>query len=164
MESMEEIYQNHSKKVYTFLLSKTCNHELAEELTQETFFCAVNSINKFKGNSSVLTWLCGIAQNLWLKYLRDNKSFEDLSNYEDMLTISSAEDELFIQWENVEILKSLHNLDEPMREVMYLRLIGEISFAQSRPVSELYSRITRQSFRRADKPTSGCPISVSNTA
>ena len=46
MESMEEIYQNHSKKVYTFLLSKTCNHELAEELTQETFFCAVNSINK----------------------------------------------------------------------------------------------------------------------
>lgn len=50
MESMEEIYQNHSKKVYTFLLSKTCNHELAEELTQETFFCAVNSINKFKGN------------------------------------------------------------------------------------------------------------------
>lgn len=84
MESMEEIYQNHSKKVYTFLLSKTCNHELAEELTQETFFCAVNSINKFKGNSSVLTWLCGIAQNLWLKYLRDNKSFEDLSNYEDI--------------------------------------------------------------------------------
>ena len=60
MESMEEIYQNHSKKVYTFLLSKTCNHELAEELTQETFFCAVNSINKFKGNSSVLvcTSLC----------------------------------------------------------------------------------------------------------
>lgn len=80
MESMEEIYQNHSKKVYTFLLSKTCNHELAEELTQETFFCAVNSINKFKGNSSVLTWLCGIAQNLWLKYLRDNKSFEDLTD------------------------------------------------------------------------------------
>lgn len=74
MESMEEIYQNHSKKVYTFLLSKTCNHELAEELTQETFFCAVNSINKFKGNSSVLTWLCGIAQNLWLKYLRDNSA------------------------------------------------------------------------------------------
>ena len=100
-DKMEEIYQNHSKKVYTFLLSKTCNHELAEELTQETFFCAVNSINKFKGNSSVLTWLCSIAQNLWLKYLRDNKSFEDLSNYEDMLTISSAEDELFIQWENV---------------------------------------------------------------
>ena len=41
MESMEEIYRNHSKKIYVFLLSKTCNHDLAEELTQETFFCAV---------------------------------------------------------------------------------------------------------------------------
>ena len=151
MESMEEIYQNHSKKVYTFLLSKTCNHELAEELTQETFFCAVNSINKFKGNSSVLTWLCGIAQNLWLKYLRDNKSFEDLSNYEDMLTISSAEDELFIQWENVEILKSLHNLDEPMREVMYLRLIGEISFAQIGEIIGKRENWARVNFYRGKK-------------
>lgn len=44
MESMEEIYQNHSKKVYTFLLSKTCNHELAEELTQETFFSLIWSV------------------------------------------------------------------------------------------------------------------------
>lgn len=68
MESMEEIYQNHSKKVYTFLLSKTCNHELAEELTQETFFCAVNSINKFKGNIRVKA----VAFNLWLSfYLHD---------------------------------------------------------------------------------------------
>ncbi len=70
MESIEEIYRNHSKKVYMFLLSKTCDHDLAEELTQETFFCAVSNIGKFKGNSSILTWLCGIAQNLWLKYLR----------------------------------------------------------------------------------------------
>lgn len=64
MESIEKIYQNHSKNVYLFLLSKSSNPELAEELTQETFFCAVKSINKFNGNSSILTWLCGIAHNL----------------------------------------------------------------------------------------------------
>lgn len=55
MESLEEIYQKYSQNVYIFLLSKTCNADLAEELTQETFFRAVNSINKFKGNSSILT-------------------------------------------------------------------------------------------------------------
>lgn len=75
MESMEEIYQNHSKKVYTFLLSKTCNHELAEELTQETFFCAVNSINKFKGNSSVLTLLSGTTSNRMAYRSFENDSF-----------------------------------------------------------------------------------------
>ena len=98
-----------------------------------------------------MTWLCGIAQNLWLKYLRDNKSFEDLSNYEDMLTISSAEDELFIQWENVEILKSLHILDEPMREVMYLRLIGEISFAQIGEIIGKSENWARVNFYRGKK-------------
>ena len=69
MESLEEIYRNYYQNVYGFLLSRTCNADLAEELTQETFFQAVHSINKFKGDSSILTWLCGIAQNLWRKYL-----------------------------------------------------------------------------------------------
>lgn len=111
MESMEEIYRNHSKKVYVFLLSKTCNHDLAEELTQETFFCAVNNIHKFQGNSTVLTWLCGIAANLWRKYLRDHKSSENLSDYEDFLTNRSAEDDALIQWEHVKLLKLLHHLN-----------------------------------------------------
>ncbi len=72
MQSFEEIYEIYSKKVYLFLLSKTNNEHLAEELTQETFFQAVQCIDLFKGNSSILTWLCGITKNVWLKYLRKN--------------------------------------------------------------------------------------------
>lgn len=151
MESIEEIYRNHSKKVYMFLLSKTCDHDLAEELTQETFFCAVSNIGKFKGNSSILTWLCGIAQNLWLKYLRDHKIDQELSTVEEKLTISSAEDELFIKWENVEVLKMLHNLNEPIREVMYLRLIGEISFAQIGEIMGRSENWARVNFYRGKK-------------
>lgn len=151
MESLEEIYQKYSQNVYIFLLSKTCNADLAEELTQETFFRAVNSINKFKGNSSILTWLCGIAQNLWLKYLRDNKQNENIASYEDILQTSSVETELFIQWENVEILKLLHNLNEPIREVMYLRLVGEISFAQIGEIMGKSENWARVNFYRGKK-------------
>lgn len=151
MESLEEIYQKYSQNVYIFLLSKTCNADLAEELTQETFFRAVNSINKFKGNSSILTQLCGIAQNLWLKYLRDNKQNENIASYEDILQTSSVETELFIQWENVEILKLLHNLNEPIREVMYLRLVGEISFAQIGEIMGKSENWARVNFYRGKK-------------
>ncbi len=70
MQSIEEIYEMYSKKVFLFLLSKTNNEHLAEELTQETFFQAVQCIDRFKGNSSILTWLCGIAKNVWLKYVK----------------------------------------------------------------------------------------------
>lgn len=151
METVEEIYQNYSQKVYVFLLSKTNSHELAEELTQETFFCAVNAIDKFKGNSSVLTWLCGIAKNLWLKYLRDNKLNEDISDFENVSQTISAEDEVFIQWENTEVLKLIHRLDEPIREVMYLRLIGELSFYQIGEIMGKKENWARVSFYRGKK-------------
>ena len=151
METVEEIYQNYSQRVYVFLLSKTNSHELAEELTQETFFYAVNAIDKFKGNSSVLTWLCGIAKNLWLKYLRDNKLNEDILDFENVSQTISAEDEVFIQWENTEVLKLIHRLDEPIREVMYLRLIGELSFYQIGEIMGKKENWARVNFYRGKK-------------
>ena len=51
---IEEIYEMYSRKVFLFLLSKTNNEDIAEELTQETFFQAVQCIDRFKGNSSIL--------------------------------------------------------------------------------------------------------------
>ena len=44
---MEEIYQKYAQTVYKYLLSKTQNADLAEELTQETFYQAVRSIERF---------------------------------------------------------------------------------------------------------------------
>ena len=53
MQSLEEIYEMYSRKVFLFLMSKTNDEHLAEELTQETFFQAVQCINQFEGKSSI---------------------------------------------------------------------------------------------------------------
>ncbi|MDE6882785.1 MAG: sigma-70 family RNA polymerase sigma factor, partial [Lachnospiraceae bacterium] len=124
---IEEIYEMYSRKVFLFLLSKTNNEHLAEELTQETFFQAVQGIDRFKGNSSILTWLCGIAKNVWLKYLRNHQ--EILSMEDAGLEIADTHD-LSVQWEQKEILQLIHAMHEPVREVMYLRLISNLSFAE----------------------------------
>lgn len=73
MDSIEELYQKHAKTVYGFLLTKTQNPDIAEELTQETFYQALKKLNTFRENSSVSTWLCGIAKNLWFDFLRKQK-------------------------------------------------------------------------------------------
>lgn len=130
MESIEEIYKEHSKTVYAFLLTKTKDPHLAEEITQETFFQAVNNIGSFKGNSSVVTWLCGIAQNIWRKQLRDSKGMQNIDEIQEVSTGNLIEKEVLLQWDSVQVLKLLHDLKEPIREVMYLRLIGNLSFAQ----------------------------------
>ena len=130
MESLEEIYQKHAQTVYAYLLSRTGNGDLAEELTQETFFQAVRSIGTFQGNSSMTTWLCGIARNLLRQHIRESSRLRPLEEVEPVEGVDGPEEEFCLQWENLEVLKLLHRLKEPVREVMYLRLIGNLNFGQ----------------------------------
>lgn len=142
MQSLEEIYEMYSRKVFLFLLSKTNNEHLAEELTQETFFQAVQCIDRFQGNSSILTWLCGIAKNVWLKYLRKH---QDILSFEDGTLEIQDKNEINFQWEQKEILQLIHGMNEPMREVMYLRLISNLSFAEVGEIigkTENWTRVT----------------------
>ena len=50
MLSMDEIYQRYAQSVYRYLLSRTGNADLSEELTQETFYQAVRSIQSYDGS------------------------------------------------------------------------------------------------------------------
>lgn len=148
MDSMEQIYQQHARTVYGFLLTKTQNPDLAEELTQETFYQAVKNIHGFKGSSSVSTWLCGIAKNLLYDHLRRQKKragLEAAGEQTEEAAVDSAEEQAFITWDNLHVLKLLHNLEDPMREVMYLRLIGNLTFGQIGEImgnSENWARVT----------------------
>ena len=61
---MEKIYSQYFKTIYKYLLCLTHNQEIAEDLTQETFYKAIININSFKGNCKLSVWLCQIAKNL----------------------------------------------------------------------------------------------------
>lgn len=142
MQLIEEIYEMYSRKIFLFLLSKTNNEHLAEELTQETFFQAVQCIDRFQGNSSILTWLCGIAKNVWMKYLRKH---QEILSMEDGIPEIADKKEIDVQWEQKEILQLIHDMKEPIREVMYLRLISNLSFAEIGEIigkTENWTRVT----------------------
>lgn len=149
MEPIEELYQKHAKTVYGFLLTKTKNADIAEELTQETFYQAIKKLSDFQGNSSVSTWLCGIAKNLWFDFLRKQKKQSDLSDRlsdQDSSGVCLSAEELFFQnLGHLELLKQLYRMKDPGREVLYLRLIGNLSFAQIGEImeqSENWARVT----------------------
>ena len=142
---IEEIYKMYSRKVFLFLLSKTNNEDIAEELTQETFFQAVQCIDKFKGNSSILTWLCGIAKNVWLKDLRKRQKTVSI---EDSIPEITNKEHMDVQWEQKEILQLIHGMDKPVREVMYLRLISNLTFAEIGEIIGKTENWTRVTFYR----------------
>lgn len=150
---MEEIYRRYSKMIYGFLFSKCADADTAEELTQETFYQAMKSIDRFRGESSVSTWLCGIAVNVWQQHLRKQAktrtdiSLDNLESTSDMqLSKSPSAEQLCLEkLSTFELLELLHKLDDPMREVMYLRLMGELSFKEIGQImqqSENWARVT----------------------
>ena len=73
MQDIGQIYEEYFETVYKYLFCLTHNNDIAEELTQETFYRAVEKINTYKGNCKISVWLCQIAKHLWYDFCRKNK-------------------------------------------------------------------------------------------
>ncbi len=131
MADFEEIYKLYFDDVFRFLRGLTANEDLAEELTEETFFKALRALNKFNGSCDVRVWLCQIAKNSYYTYLKKQKQIvdqEDLSSIE--ATEKSIEKLLIDKEAAFQLHQLLHNLADPYKEVFSLRVFGELSFKQ----------------------------------
>lgn len=135
----EEIYTLYFRDVYLFILAMSKNAELAEELTQETFFKALKGIDRFEHASSVKTWLCQIGKNTYLSYLKKQKHLAGGDDAAAALPEDAVSPEaIFLRKdEALSIYKVLHYLEEPYKEVFTLRTLGDLSF---REIGEIFER------------------------
>lgn len=150
MQNIEEIYKEYSTSVYKYLFCLTHNKEIAEDLTQETFAIAVKDIKKFRGECKLSVWLCQIAKHLWFKELKKKKaniSFEEIN--ENVLYDDTLEDNYFTNEEKLKLFKDMQKLDEKSREVMYLRIMGNLSYDEIGEILGKTSNWSRVTFYRA---------------
>lgn len=150
MQSMDEIYQTYARTVYKFLLSKTHNEDIAEELTQETFYQAIKSIHRYDGSCKLSTWLCAIAKNQLMAYQRKHPTEETIDDYEN-LSVANVETEVFDRMQRIELMKKLHVCPEPFREILYLRIFGSLSFKEIGEIMGKTENWARVNFYRAKK-------------
>ena len=157
MDDMNGIYRQHAQTVYKFLLSQTRDPDLAEELTQETFYQAVRSIDRFDGRCKVSVWLCQIARHLWYQHLRRTRREVPTADGDlPEVAVPSAEEGLLAQAGQLELLRQVHGLPEAQREVVYLRAFGGLSFREIGDVlgkTETWARVTF--YRGKEKLRSG---------
>lgn len=139
MEGFRDIYQKNVNEVYRFLLSLCRDESLAEELTQETFLKALSNIESFRGDCKMSVWLCQIAKNLFYKQYRKNRRTADLDpeEFEQIPAESNPEKDILQQQESSEIIRHLHNLEDPYKEVFMLHIFGEIPLKE---ISILFGR------------------------
>ena len=139
--------------VYHYTLALCRDEALAQDITQETFLKAMKSYDKFKGDSSLYTWLCAIAKRCLInRYKKDSRELptDDFSDtlpkaeksLEEM--VSDKDMAMYIHW-------ILHRMDEPYKEVFSLRVFGQLSFgdiARLFAKTESWARVT---YHRARK-------------
>lgn len=131
MQDIEEIYIKYSEIVYKYIFCLTGNEEITEEIVQETFLVAVKDINKFKGNCKISTWLCQIAKYIWYEKLRKDKKNKEISieDSKDILPSNlDVEEKICEKEERLELFKRIQTLDEDTRNVMYLRILGNLEY------------------------------------
>lgn len=136
-EPFDRIYQTYFDPVYRYSLSLSGNPQIAEEITQETFFRAMRSLDRFRGESTLKSWLCAIAKNLWLSERRRKASLpiDDAAPLPD--PSMGPEEAIARQDESMRVHRLLHHLEEPYREVFTLRTLGQLSF---RDIGELFGK------------------------
>ena len=125
--SFEQIYLQYYKPVYAYLMTLCQNEELAAELTQETFYKALDAIDGFKGGCALNVWLCQIAKNtLTDTYRRQKRELPPLDDtLTDVPSPAPLPGEELEQLEGaLSLYQKLHALPEPYREGFWLRVYG----------------------------------------
>ena len=120
---MEELYRQYVQIVYRFLVSACRDPGLAEDLTQETFLRAWESLERFDHSCRISTWLCQIAKHVlyqhWEKYGRERPAEPDLQ----IPAPEDTESQALRRVELAEVLEAFWALGPDMRQVVSLSLI-----------------------------------------
>lgn len=144
MEDFEKIYSEYYDSVFHFALSLCKDEVWAEEITQESFFKALKSINTFRGECKLSVWLCQIAKNTFYTQAKRRQKQTELP-LETVQYEESIEHNIFNKETAFEIHQILHKLENPYKEVFWMRTFGELSFAQIGLLwnkSESWARVT----------------------
>ena len=143
---MKKIYEEYFETVNKYLFCLTHDNDISEELTQETFYKAVQKINTYKGECKISVWLCQIAKNLWYDQCRKKKKIINIEEeLFDIQAIETTESQVIENEEKILLYKKLQQLDEKTREVIYLRITGELSFKEIGTIlnkTENWARVT----------------------
>lgn len=143
--NFEALYEQYFTDVYRYALTLCCSESEAEELTQETFFKALQSIDRFKGECRVYVWLCQIAKNTWFTAAKRQRRLVPEESVPEQCAPEQPEQTVLEREAGFEAQSALHRLPEPYREVVMLRTMGEVPFARIGQLfgkTESWARVT----------------------
>ena len=144
MLDFEKVYSDYYDIVFGYVLSLCGEETWAEDITQEAFFKALKHINSFRGDCKLSVWLCQIAKNTYYTAAKQQGRRTDYP-LETIQSDVTVEQKIIDKDTAFQLHQLLHTLNEPYKEIFWMRTFGELSFKEIGMLfrkSESWARVT----------------------
>ncbi len=133
-----ELYSRYFQRIYNFSYGRVRNHADVEEIVQETFTAVFRSVDSYRGQSSLLSWIYGIAKNTANNHLRRSKVQElrleiaepDLARRAKSLAHCTPEEHLNMRRYAEMIGKQLESIADWQAEIFVMRHLENLSIGE----------------------------------
>jgi len=134
---LEQLYREMYPKLVAFFLAGTSSRETAEDLAQDVFYAALRGAGGFAGRASPAAWLFGIARNRLRRHYRAGRYKARLTGRlldavrHGRPTEEAGPEERAVRNElQQQLLDAIRRLEDREREVVLLRVFGELPFRE----------------------------------
>ena len=140
-KAFDELLERTQTKLFTYIMFVVRNHDLADDIFQETFVKAITKLQqgRYTDSGKFLFWLTRIAHNVIMDWYRQEKSEHiveptednDLSNLSGASVLDNyRENEIINEQVLKDVKRMMDNLPAPQREVVYMRFYQNLSFKE----------------------------------
>ena len=137
--AFNELVLKYRKAIYLTAVGLISDRDEAEDIAQDVFVKAYESLGTFRGDSAVYTWLYRITVNLCLNRLRRRKvrSFFGLETIAQTMAAPETDEPAELAELNAKLRKAILELPEKQRIVFILRHFRELPHAE---IAEIMDR------------------------
>lgn len=130
---LKEVYEEYVSYIYGIVRALLHNREEAEDITGDFFIRLWEKSDTYKCGGGHKGWMATIARNMAVDYIRKHKK-EELSE-----TVNDRESEENVEHQvlsDISIKEALTMLKESEREVLHLKIMGELTFKEIAAILE----------------------------
>jgi RNA polymerase sigma-70 factor, ECF subfamily len=125
-----ELYEKYKNAIFLYLYRSTLNQHIAEDLTQDTFLKAFQSLSSFRGESSLKTWLFKIARNTYINFSKKKQTNMELQSDKIDQHLTQQHDHFKRIDEQNAIELTLLQLPENYRTYIILRDVNDLTYEE----------------------------------
>ncbi len=153
MEDFEKLYKEYYPRVYAFLFKLCHDREMAEEMTQDTFYELYKSIHKYNGSCKLFTFIASIAKNVYYKYMRKKRiEYIDIELIKEIQDSRDTPEEACLRSvRSAEIRRVIDMLPKNYRDVVVLRVYADLAFPDIAEALGISVSSAKVIFHRAKK-------------